>query len=59
MNIKVKDVNDNAPEFATQDEVLMCENVTPGTVTLFIILFGPNAVMSLNESLSLLKIKSF
>ncbi|TTO47447.1 Cadherin-11 [Bagarius yarrelli] len=31
VNIKVKDVNDNAPEFATQDEVLMCENVTPGT----------------------------
>uniref|UniRef100_A0A4W4GJI9 Cadherin domain-containing protein n=1 Tax=Electrophorus electricus TaxID=8005 RepID=A0A4W4GJI9_ELEEL len=30
VNIKVKDVNDNAPEFATQDEVLMCENVTPG-----------------------------
>ncbi|KAG7315016.1 hypothetical protein KOW79_021104 [Hemibagrus wyckioides] len=31
VNIKVKDVNDNAPEFATQDEVLMCENVAPGT----------------------------
>ncbi|XP_062845953.1 cadherin-11 [Trichomycterus rosablanca] len=31
VNIKVKDVNDNAPEFATQDEVMMCENVTPGT----------------------------
>uniref|UniRef100_A0AAR2M5U4 Cadherin domain-containing protein n=1 Tax=Pygocentrus nattereri TaxID=42514 RepID=A0AAR2M5U4_PYGNA len=29
VNIKVKDVNDNAPEFATQEEVLMCENVTP------------------------------
>ncbi|XP_037390401.1 cadherin-11 [Pygocentrus nattereri] len=32
VNIKVKDVNDNAPEFATQEEVLMCENVTPGTI---------------------------
>uniref|UniRef100_A0AAR2KGB9 Cadherin domain-containing protein n=1 Tax=Pygocentrus nattereri TaxID=42514 RepID=A0AAR2KGB9_PYGNA len=32
VNIKVKDVNDNAPEFATQEEVLMCENVTPGTM---------------------------
>ncbi|XP_046696474.1 cadherin-11 [Silurus meridionalis] len=31
VNIKVKDVNDNAPEFATQDEVLMCENINPGT----------------------------
>ncbi|XP_076856623.1 cadherin-11 [Brachyhypopomus gauderio] len=30
VNIKVKDVNDNAPEFATQDEVLMCDNVSPG-----------------------------
>ncbi|KAJ8400442.1 hypothetical protein AAFF_G00395660 [Aldrovandia affinis] len=30
VNIKVKDVNDNAPEFATQNEVLVCENVTPG-----------------------------
>uniref|UniRef100_A0A673HAN8 Cadherin-11-like n=1 Tax=Sinocyclocheilus rhinocerous TaxID=307959 RepID=A0A673HAN8_9TELE len=24
------DVNDNAPEFATQNEVLVCENVSPG-----------------------------
>ncbi|XP_016389643.1 cadherin-11-like [Sinocyclocheilus rhinocerous] len=30
VNIKVKDVNDNAPEFATQNEVLVCENVSPG-----------------------------
>ncbi|KAI5086211.1 cadherin-11 precursor, partial [Silurus meridionalis] len=41
VNIKVKDVNDNAPEFATQDEVLMCENINPGTVTIFIIVFCP------------------
>uniref|UniRef100_W5KPE2 Cadherin 11, type 2, OB-cadherin (osteoblast) n=1 Tax=Astyanax mexicanus TaxID=7994 RepID=W5KPE2_ASTMX len=32
VNIKVKDVNDNAPEFATQEEVFMCENVSPGTI---------------------------
>lgn len=32
VNIKVKDVNDNAPEFATQNEVLVCENVSPGKV---------------------------
>lgn len=49
VNIKVKDVNDNAPEFATQDEVVMCENVTPGTVTLFIILFFPNTVACVTE----------
>uniref|UniRef100_A0A6Q2WR35 Cadherin domain-containing protein n=1 Tax=Esox lucius TaxID=8010 RepID=A0A6Q2WR35_ESOLU len=30
VNIKVKDVNDNAPEFATHYEVLVCENVSPG-----------------------------
>ncbi|XP_056605424.1 cadherin-11 [Triplophysa dalaica] len=30
VNIKVKDVNDNAPEFATQSEVFVCENVNPG-----------------------------
>ncbi|XP_077085393.1 cadherin-11 isoform X2 [Siphateles boraxobius] len=30
VNIKVKDMNDNAPEFATQNEVLVCENVSPG-----------------------------
>ncbi|KAA8583500.1 hypothetical protein FQN60_014708 [Etheostoma spectabile] len=32
VNIKVKDVNDNAPEFATNNEVLMCETVAPGKV---------------------------
>ncbi|XP_029926718.1 cadherin-11 [Myripristis murdjan] len=32
VNIKVKDVNDNAPEFATNNEVLMCESVTPGKI---------------------------
>ncbi|XP_048886698.1 cadherin-11 [Brienomyrus brachyistius] len=30
VNIKVKDVNDNAPEFATQNDVLMCENFPAG-----------------------------
>uniref|UniRef100_A0A4W5NEJ3 Cadherin 11, type 2, OB-cadherin (osteoblast) n=1 Tax=Hucho hucho TaxID=62062 RepID=A0A4W5NEJ3_9TELE len=30
VNIKVKDVNDNAPEFATQNEILVCENASPG-----------------------------
>uniref|UniRef100_A0A8D3BWP7 Cadherin domain-containing protein n=1 Tax=Scophthalmus maximus TaxID=52904 RepID=A0A8D3BWP7_SCOMX len=30
VNIKVKDVNDNSPEFATNNEVLMCETVSPG-----------------------------
>ncbi|XP_062405575.1 cadherin-11 [Sardina pilchardus] len=30
VNIKVKDVNDNPPEFATNNEVLVCENVVPG-----------------------------
>ncbi|XP_036390881.1 cadherin-11-like isoform X1 [Megalops cyprinoides] len=30
VNIKVRDINDNAPEFATQNEVLVCENVAPG-----------------------------
>ncbi len=29
VNIKVKDVNDNSPEFATNNEVLMCETVAP------------------------------
>lgn len=33
VNIKVKDVNDNAPEFATQSEVFVCENVNPGKVS--------------------------
>uniref|UniRef100_A0A7N8XJE0 Cadherin 11, type 2, OB-cadherin (osteoblast) n=1 Tax=Mastacembelus armatus TaxID=205130 RepID=A0A7N8XJE0_9TELE len=32
VNIKVKDVNDNSPEFATNNEVLMCETVVPGRV---------------------------
>uniref|UniRef100_A0A8C4HAW5 Cadherin domain-containing protein n=1 Tax=Dicentrarchus labrax TaxID=13489 RepID=A0A8C4HAW5_DICLA len=32
VNIKVKDVNDNSPEFATNNEVLMCETVAPGKV---------------------------
>lgn len=32
VNIKVKDRNDNAPEFATNNEVLMCESVAPGKV---------------------------
>uniref|UniRef100_A0A8C6LIH7 Cadherin 11, type 2, OB-cadherin (osteoblast) n=1 Tax=Nothobranchius furzeri TaxID=105023 RepID=A0A8C6LIH7_NOTFU len=30
VNIKVKDVNDNPPEFASDNEVFMCETVTPG-----------------------------
>ncbi|XP_051986204.1 cadherin-11-like [Xyrauchen texanus] len=30
VNIKVKDVNDNAPEFVTLSEVFVCENVSPG-----------------------------
>lgn len=30
VNIKVKDMNDNAPEFATNNEVLMCDTVAPG-----------------------------
>uniref|UniRef100_A0A8C5BZH2 Cadherin domain-containing protein n=1 Tax=Gadus morhua TaxID=8049 RepID=A0A8C5BZH2_GADMO len=30
VNIRVKDVNDNAPEFATNNEILMCEAITPG-----------------------------
>lgn len=34
VNIKVKDVNDNSPEFATNNEVLMCETVAPGKVRL-------------------------
>lgn len=34
VNIKVKDVNDNPPEFATNNEVLMCETVAPGKVHL-------------------------
>ncbi|KAM8851758.1 cadherin-11 isoform 1-T3 [Synchiropus picturatus] len=32
VNIKVKDVNDNPPDFATNNEVLMCETVPPGKV---------------------------
>lgn len=34
VNIKVKDVNDNPPEFATNREVFMCESVAPGKVCL-------------------------
>ncbi|XP_063045038.1 cadherin-11 [Engraulis encrasicolus] len=30
VNIKVKDENDNPPEFATNNEVLVCENAAPG-----------------------------
>jgi len=37
VNIKVKDMNDNAPEFATQNEVLVCENVRPGKVSKLIV----------------------
>lgn len=33
VNIKVRDVNDNPPEFATNNEVLVCENVVPGKVS--------------------------
>ncbi|XP_024153205.1 cadherin-11 [Oryzias melastigma] len=32
VNIKVKDVNDNSPELASNNEVLMCETVLPGKV---------------------------
>uniref|UniRef100_A0AAQ4PIN6 Cadherin domain-containing protein n=1 Tax=Gasterosteus aculeatus aculeatus TaxID=481459 RepID=A0AAQ4PIN6_GASAC len=32
VDIRVKDVNDNPPEFATNNEVLMCETVMPGRV---------------------------
>ncbi|CAL8298482.1 unnamed protein product [Merluccius merluccius] len=32
VNIRVKDVNDNAPEFATNNEILMCETIMPGKV---------------------------
>lgn len=32
VNIRVKDVNDNPPEFATNNEVLMCESALPGKV---------------------------
>uniref|UniRef100_A0A8C5HMX9 Cadherin domain-containing protein n=1 Tax=Gouania willdenowi TaxID=441366 RepID=A0A8C5HMX9_GOUWI len=32
VNIKVKDVNDNAPEFAANNEILMCESAAPGKV---------------------------
>lgn len=34
VNIRVKDVNDNPPEFANNNEVFMCENVAPGKVRL-------------------------
>nr|XP_023651241.1 cadherin-11-like isoform X2 [Paramormyrops kingsleyae] len=30
VNIKVRDVNDNAPELASQNEILLCENVAYG-----------------------------
>uniref|UniRef100_A0A8C1GLH1 Cadherin domain-containing protein n=1 Tax=Cyprinus carpio TaxID=7962 RepID=A0A8C1GLH1_CYPCA len=39
VNIKVKDVNDNAPEFAAQNEVLVCENVSPGKVSQLTVFF--------------------
>ncbi|CAG00324.1 unnamed protein product, partial [Tetraodon nigroviridis] len=32
VNIRVKDVNDNPPEFATNNEVLMCESAMPGKI---------------------------
>lgn len=32
VNIRVKDVNDNPPEFANDNEVLMCESVMKGKV---------------------------
>lgn len=39
VNIKVKDVNDNSPDFATNNEVLMCETVMPGKVRLSVLEF--------------------
>lgn len=36
VNIRVKDVNDNAPEFASTNEVHMCESAMPGKVRLHI-----------------------
>uniref|UniRef100_A0A8C5HJV2 Cadherin domain-containing protein n=1 Tax=Gouania willdenowi TaxID=441366 RepID=A0A8C5HJV2_GOUWI len=38
VNIKVKDVNDNAPEFAANNEILMCESAAPGKVRIFVVL---------------------
>lgn len=32
VDIKVKDVNDNPPEFANNNEVFMCESILPGSV---------------------------
>lgn len=32
MAIKVLDINDNAPEFATEYEAFLCENGKPGQV---------------------------
>lgn len=32
--IKVLDVNDNAPEFASEHEAFLCENGKPGQVSL-------------------------
>uniref|UniRef100_A0A3P8WRU5 Cadherin 11, type 2, OB-cadherin (osteoblast) n=1 Tax=Cynoglossus semilaevis TaxID=244447 RepID=A0A3P8WRU5_CYNSE len=34
VDIKVKDVNDNPPEFANNNEVFMCESILPGSVSL-------------------------
>ena len=39
VNIKVKDVNDNPPDFANNNEVLMCETVMPGKVRLSVFEF--------------------
>lgn len=42
--IKVLDVNDNAPEFASEHEAFLCENGKPGQVSIsacfYIVHFG-------------------